>query len=193
MFDIIQELDWNILYFIQTELRSGAMDAVMKLISLAGNAGIIFFLTAGVLLIFRSYRRCGANILLAMAAGAVLANLIMKPLIARDRPCWLDESIQLLVAQPHDHSFPSGHTLHAFLVATVIFLYDKRIGIPALIIAAVMGFSRIYLFVHFPSDVICGALIGAAVAVGCYFLLKALTKKFPRLSELLPERNSVRE
>lgn len=188
MLEFIQDLDLQILNAIHEDMSCGFLDAAMPVITSLGNAGLIFFAAAGLMLFFRAYRRCGVNILLVMAAGAVIANLLLKPLIARERPCWLNEEVQLLIAVPQDFSFPSGHTLHAFAVAAVIFAYDRRIGIPALIFAAVMGFSRLYLYVHFPSDVLCGALLGIALAAGGYFLLRHITKKFPRLAELLPER-----
>lgn len=181
----IQELDWAILNTIRQDMTCPALDVLMPLVSALANAGLIFFAAAGIMLFFRSKRICAVNILIFLALGAVLANLIIKPLVARDRPCWIMEDIPLLIAVPHDFSFPSGHTLHSVGVALVIFLYDKRIGIPSLILAALIAFSRLYLFVHFPSDVLGGALIGAALAVGTYYLTKLMLKKIPKLAEKL--------
>ena len=188
--EIIQSFDQSVLDWIQANLSCGFMDGFMPAVSALANAGIIFFAAAGIMLFFRNYRRCAVNILICMAVAAVVANLIMKPLIARDRPCWLNEEIQLLVAVPQDFSFPSGHTLHSFMVATVIFMYDRRIGIPSFVLAALIGFSRLYLYVHFPTDVLCGALLGVAFAVGGYYLLRFVLKKLPKLSRYLPEREA---
>ena len=186
--EIIQNIDQTILDLIHKELTCCFLDAVMPFVSALANAGIIFFAAAGIMMFFRNYRRCAVNILMCMAVAAVVANLILKPLIARERPCWINEEIQLLVAVPQDYSFPSGHTLHSFMVATVIMMYDKRIGIPSLVLAALIGFSRLYLYVHFPTDVLCGALLGVAFAVGGYYLLRFALKKLPKLSRYLPER-----
>ena len=186
--EIIQNIDQTILDLIHKELTCGFLDAVMPFVSALANAGLIFFAAAGIMMFFRNYRRCAVNILICMAVAAVAANLILKPLIARERPCWLNEEIQLLVSVPQDYSFPSGHTLHSFMVASVIMMYDKRIGIPSLVLAALIGFSRLYLYVHFPTDVLCGALLGVAFAVGGYYLLRLILNRYPQLSRYLPER-----
>ena len=188
MTEYIQSIDWAILNYVQAELKCPFLDFAMPVISSVANAGIIFFVAAGVMLFFKNYRRCSVNILLCLAIGAVIANLILKPLIARKRPCWVNEEIELLVSVPQDFSFPSGHTLHSFMVAAVIFMYDKRIGIPALILAVIIAFSRLYLYVHFPSDVLCGALLGVVIAVCGYYLTKLVISKNQKLSVLLPER-----
>ena len=188
MTEQIQAFDFAILDGIQNSLACDFLDVLMPLISFLGNGGLIYFLTAGVMLIFRRYRACGVNILLFMAIGAVAASLILKPLIARDRPCWINEAHEMLVAVPQDFSFPSGHTLHAFGLATVAMFYDKRIGIPALIFAVLMGFSRMYLYVHFPTDVLCGAILGVSLALGTValarVLFKSLSKRFSSFCDM---------
>ena len=132
-----------------------------------------------------------ANIpLWLVAVAAVVANLILKPLIARERPCWSNEDVELLVAMPQDFSFPSGHTLHSVMVAVVIFMYDKRIGSLAIIMAVLISFSRLYLYVHFPSDVLCGALLGTVFSVAGYYLTKFIVSKSEKLQELFPEGKS---
>lgn len=188
--EFIQNLDWAVLNWIQKDMTSPLMDAIMFTVTSLANGGIIFFITAGIMLLIKKYRRCGANILLCMAIGAVVANLILKPLIARERPCWSNEDVELLVAMPQDFSFPSGHTLHSVMVAVVIFMYDKRIGSLAIIMAVLISFSRLYLYVHFPSDVLCGALLGAAFAVAGYYLIKLIVSKSEKLQELFPEGKS---
>lgn len=98
-----------------------------------------------------------------MAMGLILCglfgNIILKHLVARSRPCWI-RAIDMLVAIPTDYSFPSGHSMASFASAVVLFQYDRRIGIPALILAALIALSRLYLYVHFPTDVLVGTLMG---------------------------------
>ncbi len=188
--EIIQNFDWSVLDMIQAHLTCGFMDVFMRVVSSLADAGLIFFAAAGLLMIFKGYRRCSVNILICMAGAAVVAFLIMKPLIARERPCWLNEDIQLLVAVPQDYSFPSAHTLYSFMVATVIFMYDRRIGIPSLVLAALIGFSRLYLYVHFPTDVLCGALLGVSFALIGYYVLRFALEKLPKISRYLPDRKA---
>ena len=100
-----------------------------------------------------------------MAIAFIIANLILKNLVARDRPCWIDKSVSLLIPDPKDFSFPSGHSVNGFAASVALLLNDKRFGIPAVILAAVIAFSRMYLFVHFPTDVFTGIVIGTACAI----------------------------
>ena len=103
--------------------------------------------------------------LVSIVIGAVIGNLILKNLIARDRPCWIDSQVVLLIENPKDYSFPSGHTLVSFEGAVSILLKNKRWGIAALVLACLIACSRLYLFVHFPTDVLFGAALGTVIAV----------------------------
>lgn len=98
-----------------------------------------------------------------LACCAVIGNLILKNLVARSRPFFFNTAVDLLISVPTDYSFPSGHTMSSFTAAVILYHADKRLGIPALILAFLIAFSRLYLYVHFPSDVIAGALIGIAI------------------------------
>lgn len=163
----LTRLDFSILYRIQDTLRCGFLDFLMPKITFLGNAGWIWLLTAAVLILLPKHRRTGVLLLAGLAAGFLLGNILMKPLIARPRPCWTDPTVKLLVGIPGDYSFPSGHTLSSVIAATVLTFANRRVGIAAALLAALIAFSRLYLFVHFPSDVLAsvllGILIGAAV------------------------------
>ena len=95
----------------------------------------------------------------------MVGNVCLKHLVARPRPCWLDESVPLLIASPTDYSFPSGHTLSSTISATILTKTDHRFGYAAIPMAALLAFSRLYLFVHFPSDVLAGAVLGLVIGV----------------------------
>ena len=99
-------------------------------------------------------------------------NLVIKNLVARVRPCAINTAIELLIPFPSEYSFPSGHTLSSFIGATCIFLRDKRLGVPAYLLASLIAFSRLYLYVHFPSDIIGGALLGLALAYLAFKIMK---------------------
>lgn len=161
----LEAIDFGILDFIQTHLRSGLMDRMMPFITQFGNAGWLWILLGLGFAATRRYRERGFKMLLALAGCLLVGNLTLKPLVARMRPFALREEMLLLIAAPTDFSFPSGHTMASFAAATVLFLEDRSLGIPALVLAALIAFSRLYLYVHFPSDVACGLVIGVLLGV----------------------------
>ena len=121
--------DWTILHWIQNTLVCPAMDFLMPKITLLGNGGAVWILAAVDLLATKKYRKYGAFLLAGLAIGVLIGNLTPKPLIARPRPCWLDESVQLLIANLTDYSFPSGHTLSSVIGATVLTKANRKFGL----------------------------------------------------------------
>lgn len=174
---MIQQLDFAVLDWIQTNLRGGFLDSLMPLVTLYAEHGIMLIGIGLLLLLFRSRRVCGAAVLTGLTGGLLIGNLGLKNLIARPRPCWLNTDISLLVSVPADYSFPSGHTLHCFIVATVLLHYDRRLGIPALVMAILVAFSRLYLYVHFPTDVLAGAMLGIGIGLCTTALFDVTVKK----------------
>ena len=156
-------LDWSILHWIQNTLVCPFMDFLMPKITLLGNGGAIWILAAVILLCTKKYRKQGVLLLAGLIVGVLAGNVCLKYLIARSRPCWLDGSVQLLIANPTDYSFPSGHTLSSVIGATVLTKTDRRFGYAAIPLAALIAFSRLYLYVHFPSDVFAAAVLGIAI------------------------------
>lgn len=116
----------------------------------------------------KKYRRQGVILLAGLAVGVLVGNVCLKNLIARPRPCWLDDSVMMLISSPTDYSFPSGHTLSSVIGATVLTKTDRRFGWAAIPLAAVIAFSRLYLFVHFPSDILAGAILGVIIGEAVY-------------------------
>lgn len=161
------EAELGILYFLQS-LHTPWLDWVMKSITHLGDGGFFWILTGVILFCFKKTRRLGFCVLLSLVGGLLIGNILLKNLVARDRPCWIDPTVQLLIANPKDFSFPSGHTLASFEGAVSIFLYNRRWGTAALVLAAVIAFSRLYLFVHFPTDVLTGLALGIAIAVAVH-------------------------
>lgn len=142
----------------------------MPLITSLGNMGIVWILSALVFLCFRKTRRIGTAMGIALILGLLVGNLTLKPLTARIRPYDFDPSVVLLIPPETEYSFPSGHTLASFEGAVTIFLYRRNWGIAALILAAGIAFSRLYLMVHYPSDVLVGMILGSVFAfVACRF------------------------
>ena len=156
------EFDW--LYALQ-DIHNPVLDKVMVFVSALGNAGIFWIAVGLLLLITKRYRRGGTQMLVAMAVTFVIGNLILKNLVARERPCWIDREVLLLMASPSDYSFPSGHSMNGFAGSVSLLCIARRIGIPAVILAAIIAFSRLYLFMHFPTDVFAGIVIGLVIAL----------------------------
>lgn len=156
-------LDWGILQWIQSTLVCPALDILMPNITALGNAGAIWLLAAVVLIITKKYRRQGLFLLLGLAASVLVGNVLLKNLVARPRPCRIDASVPLLIANPTDYSFPSGHTLSSVISAVILAKTDRRFGYAAIPLAVLIAFSRLYLYVHFPSDVLVAAVLGIII------------------------------
>lgn len=164
-------MEFELLYMLQ-KLHTPFLDELMKAVTFLGDNGWIWILLGALLLCGKRTRRIGIAVMLSLAAGLLIGNILIKPLVARQRPCWLDPSVALLIQNPKDFSFPSGHTLAGFEAAVSLLLYRRSWGLWALGLAALIGFSRLYLFVHFPTDVLAGALLGTGIAFGVHRLLE---------------------
>ncbi len=160
----ITQWDFSVLEAIAS-LRTPGGDAFFSAVTRLGDGGILWILLAAGLLCFRKTRPLGLCVSLALVFDLLLCNLCLKPLVGRLRPFVLAE-VEPLIPAPRDFSFPSGHTAASFAAAGVLAFRRSKLAIPALSLAAVIGFSRLYLFVHFPTDV----LGGMAVGLGCGFL-----------------------
>ncbi|WP_343209517.1 phosphatase PAP2 family protein [Anaerolentibacter hominis] len=169
-------MEMDLLYVIQN-LHHPVLDVIMVNLSRLADSGILWICLALVFLYTKKYREYGAAMGTSLFFSFLAGNIILKNLVARSRPCWIDTGIQLLIANPGDYSFPSGHTSASFAAAMALFLYDKKLGIPALVLASLIGFSRMYLFVHFPTDVLAGAALGILSALAAVFLIKGIKRR----------------
>lgn len=173
MIGILQNMDSAILLAFQ-EARSDILDPLAQAYTSMGNAGVVWIVLSAVMLCFPQTRRAGLLALLAMLLGLVCTNLILKPLVERPRP-WLDVvGLVPLVDEPDPNSFPSGHTTAAFAAAMIFWraLPDSWLGtkITGVTMAVLMGLSRLYVGVHYPSDVLAGAVIGSSCAWSVWHL-----------------------
>lgn len=172
-------LDWSILHSIRALTACPLLDLLMPRITALGNSGAVWIVAAGGLLCTRKYRRQGVLLLAGLAAGVLVGNVFLKHFVARARPCWLDPSVALLVPMPQDYSFPSGHTLSSFVGATILTLTDRRFGYAAIPLAVLIAFSRLYLYVHFPSDVLAGGALGICIGAAVFFCGEKLLQTKP--------------
>ena len=169
-------MEFQILYYIN-QVHNPILDKIMIALTNLGDAGILWIVIAIILLFMKKTRKCGILMLISMAIGLIIGNGILKNLIQRSRPCWIDTNIPLLIPNPTDYSFPSGHTLASFEAAIMILLHNKKWGIPAIIIATLIAFSRMYLFVHFPTDILAGAILGTINSLIVYYTYKKIKNK----------------
>ena len=150
-------LDW--LY----QFRNPVMNTISIFFDYAGAHGEIWIAFTLLFLLFRRTRRAGFAMAVALVLYMAAGHFFLKPLFARPRPCDLNTSITMLVARPHGHSFPSGHTASGVAAAYALWLQNRKLGAPALVLAAFIAFTRLYLYVHFPTDVLGGAVLGIAL------------------------------
>ena len=163
--------EFLILDFIRDNLTSPFMDGLMKGITFLGDAGWLWIALGVILSFIPKTRKIGFSVCIALIFSLLLCNLTLKPLVARVRPYEIKE-IALIIAKPHDYSFPSGHSSASFAGAVAIFLNNKKWGVAAIALASFIALSRLYLYVHFPTDVIGGIILGSLCAVLGYFVVK---------------------
>lgn len=178
MLEYIQNIDWTILHWIRDTLQCGALDFIMLKITALGNGNAIWIVAAALMTISKKYRKYGITLFAALAVGMLVGNVCLKPLIARERPCWL-ESVPLLIANPSDYSFPSGHTMFSVIGAYVLTSANRKFGLPSILLAVLIGFSRLYLYMHFPSDVLTSVVIGILIAGTAVFVARKVKLSLP--------------
>ena len=170
-------MELRILDFLQT-IHTPLLDKILAFITSLGNAGIIWIVLAAVLLILPKTRKTGIIVAAALLMDLVLCNLILKNLVARVRPYDVNTAIAILIKKPLDFSFPSGHTAASFAAMTALFLAKmKKAWIAALVLAVLIAFSRLYFYVHYPTDVLGGAVVGILSGIIGYAIVEKIDKR----------------
>lgn len=167
------QLDFAILDWIAAHLYTPLLDWLMPVITEIGD-GMVWVALGLLLLCIPKTRNQGAVLLLALLLNYLCVNVFLKHVVARTRPFLLRPEITLLVPPPMSYSFPSGHTSAAFAMAMSLFRSGSKRTWPLFILAALVGFSRLYLYVHFPTDVLAGALLGCAAGYLSTWIFKAV-------------------
>ena len=203
LFDPFLHFDLSVFQWVQT-IHGGFLDKLMVIITSLGEGGIIFIAIALALLCTKKYRKAGVAIIVALLVMEVGNNLVLKTIFARPRPFNLDPTVYSwwhevykfpeLVSRPTSYSFPSGHTSSAFAAAIALLWYDRKFGIPLTLFAAVMGFSRIYVEVHYCTDVLFGALVGIVYAlIGVLIVNKLYPIVMPKIEKKIDDFKEKRK
>lgn len=152
--------DFFILDFIREHFTNELCDKIMVVISSLGNAGMIWLVFTLIMLCMKKYRKIGIIMAIALVSNLILCNIILKPLIARPRPFVLRPWVDIIINLPGDFSFPSGHTAASFAVASALFFARNKMWYPSAVLAALIAYTRLYLYVHYPTDILGGIVIG---------------------------------
>ena len=178
---VLFKFDFQILFFIRDHIRNSFLNVVVPFYTTLGDDGIIWIALGLIMLIPKKTRKCGIMVLAALLVMLITNNIILKNLIARARPYAtypeLIEDLIGIIHVPSSYSFPSGHTVSAMSVAFTVLTQHKKLGSIVLVFAILMGLSRLYVGVHFPTDVYGGMIVGALIALFVYWAEKKITPK----------------
>ncbi len=176
----MNEFELKILDFIQEYLRFDFLDDLMVLLTRLADDGILWIVLAVALICFKPTRKMGISVGLALILGLIVGNLGLKNLFARPRPYTVNAEATLLIDKLSSYSFPSGHTRCCFESAMAMFLCDKRWGKAAFVLGGIIGFSRMYLYVHYPTDVLGGIILGIINGLIAFFVVDRVYKYFEK-------------
>lgn len=181
--EIIQSFDNSILYYMHEHWHNAFTNVFFPVVTFASSGGIIWIALAIIMLFSKKWRSAGIILLLSVGLSAILGNIILKNIFCRLRPFVADPSLELIIGPPSGYySFPSGHSVAAGSGAAVIFMRHKGFGAAAVVYALLVAISRVFLAVHYPTDVLCGLILGALCSVLLYIFA------LPRLERFMSAR-----
>lgn len=181
MLETLLNIDGGFLLFLQESVRNPILNAIMIFITSLGDGGFIWIAATILLLIPKKTRKVGMMSAVALLGSLIINNHIIKNLVQRPRPYVTFTDIQILIPTPSEFSFPSGHTSSSFAAAAVFYRFlPKKIGVPSIVLAGLIGFSRLYVGVHYPTDVIAGVIMGILLSYLAEFSVEFCMKKLKK-------------
>lgn len=188
MIETLTAIEGSILLFIQEVLRNPVLTPLFKFVTTLGNAGIWWIVLTLLMLCAKKTRKIGCMMTVSLLGTLLINNMILKTLIGRVRPYDAIEGLIPIVARPRETSFPSGHAGSSFAAAGVLYRnLPKKWGIPALVLAILIALSRLYVGVHYPTDVLFGAVSGLAISYGAEAVVRKWSGRRP------PEHDPVEQ
>ncbi len=160
---MIETFDYGILEWFQ-QMHSDLLTMIFRFFTVIGEGGTIWIVVAILLLCFRKTRKYGGILAVSLILCLIFGNGVLKNVVARPRPCWRHPEVEMLIAIPTDYSFPSGHTFSSFAAAISLLYWKKPVGIGAFVVAMLIASSRLYFFVHYPTDILAGMVFGTGMA-----------------------------
>ena len=171
-------MEQHFLLWLQDSVRNPMLTKIFVFITSLGNGGAFWILLSLGLMIPKKTRKAGFLSLLSLSCCAIVTNVCLKNLVARTRPYDVNTGVQLLVSRLHDYSFPSGHTAAALASVTALYMAgEKKLWKPVLVLACLIGISRLYLYVHYPTDIIGGVIFGSLSGYLGYKIVEWIQKK----------------
>ena len=181
MLETLLNLDDGFLLYLQNVVRNPVLDKMMIFITSLGDGGMIWIAATILLLIPKKTRKIGCMSAAALLGSLVINNHLIKNLVQRPRPFVTFTDLQIIIPTPSEFSFPSGHTSSSFAAAAVFYRHlPKKLGLPSVILAGLIGFSRLYVGVHYPTDVIAGVAMGILLRYLGEFLVNILGNKLKK-------------
>lgn len=178
--EFISKFD-SLVFDLMEKISCVVLDWFFKIISYTGDKGIVWIVAGIIFLLNKKTKKIGLCVILSLLCAVIINNFIIKEIFDRTRPFIADPTINLIIKAPVDSSFPSGHTATSFASAVSIFFFDRKKGAIALVYATFVGLSRIYLHVHYATDVIAGVIIGVIIARCIAVLLERVYEKIYKM------------
>lgn len=181
MLESLLNIDGGVLLFIQENIRNPILNSIMVFITTLGDKGYIWIAATILLLIPKKTRKVGVMSAIALLGSLIINNEIIKNLVKRPRPFVTFTDLQIIIPTPSQYSFPSGHTSSSFAAAAVFYRHlPKKLGVSSVILAGLIGFSRLYVGVHYPTDVLAGVVMGIFLSYLAEFLVNFVQKKMKK-------------
>lgn len=178
MLETLLNLDGGFLLFLQENVRNPVLNSIMIFITTLGDKGYLWIAATVILLIPKKTRKIGIISGVALLGSLIVNNEIIKNLVRRPRPFMTFTELRILIPRPSQFSFPSGHSSSSFAAAAVFYRYlPKKFGVPAMVMACLIAFSRLYIGVHYPTDVLAGAMVGVGLSYAAGILVDFLERK----------------
>lgn len=174
--DFIYSIDNAVVDFM-VGIQNSFLSFIFNIFTVISEKGLIWIAIGIILVAFRKTRKIGICYAISLAVGFSLSELVIKDLVCRERPFIQNEALKLLISAPDGHSFPSSHSASSFASAVALFLHNRKYGAIALVGAFMIAFSRLYFTVHYFTDVLCGTVLGTAVAITVYIIYRKIEKR----------------
>ena len=179
--ETLLKLDVGFLLFLQDSVRNPILNSIMIFITSLGNGGMLWIAATVLLMIPKKTRKVGLMSAIALLGSLIINNNLIKNLVQRPRPFRTFPELQIIIPTPSEFSFPSGHTSSSFAAAAVFYRHlPKKLGVPSVVLAGLIGFSRLYVGVHYPTDVLAGVIMGILLSYMAEFLVDFIGKKLKK-------------